>query len=335
MKKNFRNVKAILLMGLLIFAIFAVITPSSSASILGIVNCNAILRVEPVDPTDLEIKIEPVSETASIPIKIGYAVTGLFTSPTTNALSSLNVPIALTVEPTPDWITVSLEPNVVNPRIGDLAEGNAYAYDTVNMRVSFSKNAPANERVAVGIKMEADKISGLFWAINEKTSIGQLTIIPQFLPVIDATPVDNLKEVSPGEFADFKIELTNLGNAETQVIFDIVDSSIPKGWSANIPAYTFVGSEDQGSSPKKTVTLRIQPPYSFGYHNEVQDIKVELYGRYWSGKKDVNLTTETFELTFTIRNRGFSTPGFEGIIVIAAFVVVAGTTVYLKKRKKR
>jgi hypothetical protein len=116
----------------------------------------------------------------------------------------------------------------------------------------------------------------------------------------------------------------------TEFIFRIVN--VPEGWVASIPANAFIGSAVDGKDPKDTINLLITPPYGFGYHNELEDITVSIKGQYFGGTSGETLleTTEYFH-TISIRNRGFSTPGFEAIFLVFALL---GIAVIVKKRQK-
>ena len=92
-----------------------------------------------------------------------------------------------------------------------------------------------------------------------------------------------------------------------------------------------VGSSLQNENPKETVELRIQPPFDFGYHNEQEDIRIEVYGKYYASTTGQELKSDTYEITFTVRNRGFSTPGFEAIIFLLALI---GVVLIIKNRRK-
>jgi hypothetical protein len=110
---------------------------------------------------------------------------------------------------------------------------------------------------------------------------------------------------------------------------------VPKGWSASIVSSTIVGSSASGESPKRTVQLLIQPPYGFGYHDDRQDIKITVKGQYFAGASEGTLLeTNTYTHIFTVRSRGFSTPGFEAIFVIFALMAVVLIFKIRQKTKK-
>ena len=321
MKKTIRTIKASIIIGILLFSILAAFIPSASA---GLLRSQVTLKVEPVTAEDLEQLVE-IKKPVKIPIKITYLVTGIFAGTAVNIFSGrFPATISLSVIDAPSWVSASVEPNVVNPKIQ-----SGGASDTAILSVSFNELAPGRFDVPITVKMEAQEIPGFLFSIDGKTYTGTITVAPQFAPIVDVTPRSNFKEVAPGEVVEFPIDLENLGNDITEFVFRIGD--LPEGWVASMPSNKKVDSAVTGGNSKATITLSITPPYNFGYHDETKVIKVYAKGQYYVKTTGDVLETEEYELSLQIRNRGFSTPGFETIFVILALV---GIAFIVKKRKK-
>jgi len=310
-------------MGILLVSIFTIFMPSSTAAPI---KSQAHIQIEPVNPEDLSQRVRPL-EPVSIPLRIRYSVSGLFSNQTIKRFNARNMPVQINlfIEKTPDFVTASFDRNSVAPIIGP-GWVNVYA----NLLVTFQENIPARGPVLINVRMHAERVVGIIYEIEQKIQYAQIQVVPEYLPIIDATPKRTYAEVSPGEAASFEIDLENLGNAKTEFIFKIVD--VPPGWIASIPANTFVGSAATGESPKKVITLLVTPPYGFGYHNELEDITISIQGQYFAGTgQDVLLESELYEHVLTVRNRGFSTPGFEAVFVLIALI---GIAFVIKKRRK-
>jgi hypothetical protein len=329
MTKTLRNVKVGIVMGVLLFSAFAVLIPSSSAGPLGLVNCNAMLKVFPENANELNTRVVPLAGPMIVRIQIGYLVTGIFSEPTiARFTNTVPASISISVEETPEWCTATVEPNVVSPKIQ-----SGWCYDTADLKVSFKQNVPARGEVAIKIKMQAAEVSALIWKINAVADVGTITFTPEYLPIISVNPTITLKDMSPGQVAEFPIELENLGNAQTKFIIDLVN--VPEGWVASIPSNVDVGSKVEGQNNKKTVTLTVQPPLGFGYHNDREEITIKVRGVYFAKSAGTNLTTDEYPYVFTITSRGFSTPGFEAIFVVFALVSVALIIKIRQKTKKK
>ena len=83
------------------------------------------------------------------------------------------------------------------------------------------------------------------------------------------SPKGNTKLIGPTDTAEFPIEIINMGNARTEVIFEIVN--VPDRWSAIITDDIIV---EEGEGSKTTVYLAVKPPKDFGYHDERASISV-------------------------------------------------------------
>jgi len=181
------------------------------------------------------------------------------------------------------------------------------------------------------VKAHANKVNGLLVEIPEIDSAVDVRVTPNYAALISIEePKGNYKEIGPLDTADFDIKVTNLGNAPTEVTFEVIN--LPKGWSASIMEALTLGSAVAGGEDGsvKTATLRIKPPYSFGYHNDRQTIQVRVTPTYY---RDASLIGKVYTLDFTVQSRGFSTPGFEGALVFIAMMIFLGF-VYYNKRKK-
>lgn len=320
MTKNLRTAKVCIVMGILLISVFVSLVPSTSARLL---TSTVDVKME-YDASAASNNIIPLVDQLIIPINISTQIQGVFAKLYERILEGrTSASVDLSVGQTPSWASAMISPNVVTPDISSTwgAPQQAYVY------ISFDETAPANMPLVIEIQMHA-YVPGSLGLIQDATKSADIQFTPAFLPIIDATPKSTYKEINPGDIVTFDIDLENLGNAETEFLFSVV--SVPDGWSASIISNTKVGSRVDGKDPTKTVQLFVQPPYGFGYHNERKDIKITAQGRYFAG--GTALETESYEIIFTVRSRGFSTPGFEA--AFALFVLV-GVALVVKKLKKK
>ncbi len=325
MTKNLRTVKASILMGVILISIFAVLMPSASA---GIFKCDAQIKVELANPEQSRF-VAPLEGQVEMKLKVGYIITGLMSQAAVNRFSKVQpAQITLSVEETPSFCTATIENNVVSPEIK-----TGWSYDeTATLLISFKENAPAIGPVVIKIKMQSIRLNAVLFEIKAATYYGEISFTPTYRPIIDVTPRVTYVETNPGKSIDIPIDLTNLGNANTEFILDI--TNVPEGWIASIPANIKVPSASNGETSKTTVMLQVTPPYGFGYHDDTINIELSIYGRYYAGSGTTNATTlrtEIYSPTVTIKSRGFSTPGFEAVFLIFAIV---GIAFIVKKRQK-
>lgn len=316
MNKHLRNLRLSVITGLLLISLFTVLIPSSSAGIFG-VKTNVKMEYKITEG----MKVIPLSGELVVEINVSTQIEGVFAKPWASLFGDVTASIDLRVKETPAWATALVEPNVVTPKID-----TTWKSEIARVHISFDENAPANVPIVVVLEMIASAPINI---IKSVTKTAEISFTPTFLPIIDVTPKRTYQEVNPGQIAVFDIDLENLGNAETEFLFSIVDA--PEGWTASIISNTKVDSMLQGGTGKKTITLSVTPPYNFGYHNEIVSIVISAKGRYFAGTGAGVLETEIPEITFQVRNRGFSTPGFEAGIM---FIGLIGIIFIMKKIRK-
>jgi hypothetical protein len=269
-------------------------------------------------------KIVPLSGEITIPINISAKIRGLLASFFERIFKDrTDFSISLAIKEKPKWCSARISPNVVNPKIS-----SEWQSQEAYIHVSFSDLAPAHIPTIVTIEMNASA-KGTLGYVKGVTQTAEISFTPSYLPIIDAVPRSTIKEISPGEIVIFYIDLENLGNAQTEFIFRV--TKVPKGWSASIPSNIKVGKRLENQSPKETVELRIQPPFDFGYHNEQEDICIEVYGKYFASIGGKELRSDPYEIIFTVRSRGFSTPEFEALLFLVALI---GIILYINYRQK-
>jgi hypothetical protein len=264
-----------------------------------------------------------------VQIKVGYLINGLWSMATINRFASVNMQaqISLSVEETPSFCTASIQPSIVSPKLQA-----GWCYDYTYLYVSFQENAPAVGPVNIKIKMQSIDLNAVMFEVKPATAYSTVQFTPNYRPIIDATPRVTYADTNPGKSIEIPIDLTNLGNADTEFVIKM--NNVPNGWIASITPNKIVQSAANGGNPKATVILSVTPPYGFGYHDDTVKIELSIYGQYYAGAGSTNATilkTGVYTPSVTIKSRGFSTPGFEAVFVIFALV---GVAFFVKKRQK-
>jgi PGF-CTERM protein len=262
----------------------------------------------------------PVNMTLDIPIKVNYYVTGLYgeyIAPVYFDKGLFNY-IYLYIEKTPEWCDATITPPLLMmPAITD------GAFENATLTIKINREAHAFDQGEVTIRFHVDRMG----AIQGADIFKNITFTPGYLPMLGINVPDGIvKSINPAETANFNIEIENLGNAKTNVTFRLL--GVPKGWTASITPKIILGSEALREETKKTVSLNIKPPYGFGYHNDREIIKVSITPSHFD---DTSLRGSEYKISFTVKNKGFSTPGFEA--VFSLFALVAVVLVIRKKQK--
>ena len=324
MKKNFRTAKATFVFAILLSSLVLISLPTVSAGLIKLTP-NVIISYD----TEAASKvITPIETKLHIPLIIQYQVTGALVSlPIIPEWldSTTDVFIDLSVESCPSFCSASITPSTIQAPIKqELSDATP-----VNLIVSVNENAPGFDDFVVRVKAKANAVPGIGISVPEKESVGDVRVQPSYAALISIEqPNGNFMEIGPMDTADFEIKVENLGNAPTEVTFEVVD--IPDDWSPNIQETVILGSGVDGEDSSKTITFRIKPPYGFGYHNDRKTIQVKVTPSYY---RNAALEGKIYTLNFTVQSRGFSTPGFEGAMLLIALAGIVGSILY-KKRKK-
>ncbi|MFO7678354.1 MAG: hypothetical protein R6V50_08255 [Thermoplasmatota archaeon] len=190
-----------------------------------------------------------------------------------------------------------------------------------SMNILIDHDAPAYGEGFVKIRTFVRQLGFIHEFSREFT----LNFIAGYLPIIGSRLIDgNTREISPDEPANFKIELENFGNARTKILFDVID--VPEGWSVAIPTDVLL-DEIEGSTA--IADLTIIPPKIIGYSYDEVTIDIKM-----TPARAENLLDQGHPIyqTFLIQNKGFFTPGFDAITVIALFLFVCVLIKYKKKK---
>jgi hypothetical protein len=193
---------------------------------------------------------------------------------------------------------------------------------TTQLSLQVEDNAPAYGLGYVKIKATARQVGFIKGFEQEFT----LNFLPDYKPLIQTTlPNTNTKQIGPLDTATFKIDIQNLGNARTKVKLRVLD--VPVGWTAIVTDEIIL---EEGSGSMASAYLTVKPPKGFGYHYDQQTITVSMQPVKADEETKVGAISYA---SFLVESRGFSTPGFEMVIFIAAFAIVMVTLFMIRKRK--
>jgi hypothetical protein len=302
---RFKAVKTSFVLVTLLFSVFAAILPNS-VSAAGIFQGNIELTY---DVNDIPNTIRPESDIVRLDLYINHFVSGLGSQIVIPFFTANTVPIELSVGTTPDWMTVSVAPGVVYPK---LKTQKSETPEQAVVSISLSPNAPAFITQSFEIIAEHGDITPIRTAKNKipiEIKSGFYSNYRYEYPTFD--------EIGAGETASFPINITGYSNARSRITFEVLNS--PEGWSPSINTEFFLGTTAYGEDATGTVNFLIQSPLDFGYHNEVQQFNVRVRTQA-AGHPEAGIDNTTL-LQFTIRSRGFSTPGFESTFVVIALIV--------------
>jgi hypothetical protein len=311
---KFKTVKAKFIVLMLLIGLLLAYMPSTIAQ-SGLFQGNIELTY---NVNDVPATIRPESDIARVNLYINHFASGLGSQIVIPFFSANTVPIELTVSETPDWLTVSVAPGVVYPKLG--TETGEVPENAI-VSISLTPNAPAFQTESIEIVATHGNIPPIRSAINKipiEIKSGFYSNFQYEYPTF--------KEIGAGETVTFPINIKGYSNARSRIIFEVVDP--PDGWSTSINTEFFLGTAALNEDATGTVNFMIQSPLDFGYHNEVEQFNVRVKTMA-AGHPEVGIDNTTV-LQFTVRSRGFSTPGFEAALTIVTLIAVI--IIYRKKQ---
>jgi len=328
MKKQFQKIK--------IFLIFLILFGSSFNIICFIAKSNPMDQIYKCTPnlvivyneSLLSEPIFPFDEPREIPIKIKLDING----PANDiVLSTIGGPktdliVDMSIAEVPEGCYASVNPPIV---LIQLPEKNEPAYENATISITINQYLPASVQKKVAVRMNSRKIGRQTTLISAGNFTQDIPFIVGYLPQLSFVYIDgNIRNINPDETAEFTFEIQNWGNGVTKVISEI--EGLPEGWLSEIVHSTILGSELVGSTSKKTISLRVKPPIDFGYHEDRAIIKVSMTPISYINPEDRG---ESHYLYFIVQSKGFSTPGFDIIILLLAIIFVL-FPVWIRKNRK-
>jgi hypothetical protein len=309
-------------MGILLVSLSAALVPTTSAGIL--YNLQSYVNVYYNSTEITNIPIQPRGTGRAIDLDIEYGITvsgGIF-----NILGSFlqglhfgrTVTIKVEAVEYPEWatVTVSQWPTAyVKP------ESDRYP---TSLTVKIDEDAPAYGKGDIKLRVTVPQV-GLIEGVTKEIGIA---FSAAYLPIVTHEFVEgNTKLIGPTDTAEFPIEIINMGNARTEVIFEI--TNVPDGWSA-IGTDNIIVEEGEGS--KTTIYLAVKPPKDFGYHDDTATISLK-YTPYMA--ENPNFDGDPKTINVLVERRGFSVVGIEIVILPIIIIVVILLLLYQFVIKKR
>lgn len=312
--RKLKAVKVSIILGIFLFSLCTAFTsvPASAAGLF-----NGIIDID-YDSQDIPDTIKPEQDLARVPVYIYYYVAGFGSGFVVPFFRSNTAQVYLEVGDHPDYLAATLSKGLVQPFLNTKKPDTP---ESAVLTITFNQNAPAFQSEEIEI-IAKTKDQNLIRGAEQKLRFPVKSGFYQDF-TYDYLPQ---KEAGPGEMVKFPITVTGYANARAKLQFEIVDYT--DNWSPSINSQLTLGTRALGENATGTVNFVVQSPLDFGYHNEIGQFSIRVT-TYAVGHESEGVQNTTY-LYFTIRNRGFSTPGFEVAFTILALIAII---IVYKKRK--
>jgi hypothetical protein len=303
-------------------------TNSSNGS--GIKSIFAAYPLIDLEYEEIEELVIPNDGKIEIPFNITFELTGRYADFQSKRLKNDVINIELSIEEKPSFCKASIEDTHVK-----IPVDSTQPYRST-LKVELIENAEAFKQNYVKVKAISPEISGLFFTqLKAGENSFEIPFVVGYKCVVSyEMPKGTITEVGPLETADFQIDIENLGNGPTRVEIDLIDEP-KKGWSVSIASSVQLGSGiHKSEAKKKTVHLKIKPPYEFGLHNEREAFGIKLTPSYLGNPQ---LRGHEEIIYFNVQNVGMSPgAGYEIplIIIVVVLFIITCISIFLKRRKR-
>jgi len=323
MTKHLRRVKVSLIMGILLISTVICLVNTASSKII---EYPSLISIE-ITPESIAALQEPVDieSVLIVQLKIGYSVSIPAWTESGGTLarlwlfgSMIQYPqlIHLEIEGKPDWADIALAvPDVYIQNFS-----TSPVYTTADLIITPYIDAPAVPK-SVTIKATAGNIGRILGVVYHRT----LNFEPDYIPLIRVETEKPTRQVAPREPINFEITIMNMGNKETLVNGRVLDA--PDEWAALISPTQL----PLGPGETATVTVSMTAPYTFGWHNEIRTFTVEFTPEK-SPPSIPPITGSAQIVQLRVNSIGFSTPGFEFVLLFTALII---SLIIIKKRTKK
>jgi hypothetical protein len=201
------------------------------------------------------------------------------------------------------------------------------ASGTATFTLSLSQAAPGETDILCTFKGKVSPVVGTQIPESDEAT-GTLLVKAKFLGLLTANVPTTIQEAGPQKEIRYEIELTNLGNALTNVDFTLIGNAAA-GWSPVPPTPIIMQSQQQGGTEfTKKVNFLIQTPHKNGWNNDETTFQLRITP---SSTKDPDLKGNPVAVNVLSRVRGIYVPGPEPILLVAA---LAGTALVARMLRR-
>jgi hypothetical protein len=222
-------------------------------------------------------------------------------------------------------------PVTVNPATLTVAPGGDEVPFSVTVTVPPETSYIISDTLSVGGRAQPFPGAGLYTV----QPITGTILVAQFYKFALACDKP-YKQVNPTEELAFNLRIWNYGNGRDtfRLFIPKLDKLAGDGWNVQLSQYTL----DVDEKSQQTVQVQNKTPVKFNHWiNRVETIEIEV-----SSEQQASLEGTAFPKTypFAVRQRGFSLPGFDPILVIISFAFIAifagrGHQIHLERNKRR
>lgn len=219
----------------------------------------------------------------------------------------------------PEWADITITQKAI---LTDIPSKGETSEKTTSLVLSPYEEAPA-QPYTITIRASCETLG----RINGFEIEEDIVFTPSFVPTVTIIPENPTRTVGPRESVNFKITVKNEANKKARVIPVVkTDTSDLDEWNPTInPPF-----HDIPAGGEEEFIFSVYTPYDFGWHNEIQTFQIDFTTQIFPPQEN-SPVGGPYSIYLRINNYGFSMPGFEIIVFLAAVII---TGVFLSKKRQ-
>lgn len=250
---------------------------------------------------------------------VSFSGTATLVSDYSSVTGVIGIPVTYSVTKQPAWATVLVSPATdVFPAPQPGGASTSYtASRSFTVTVTASDNAPAFQADQIEITASANNAQG---GQPISPGKGQVPITATYFSIIDVQLTEAIKVERPQTPVIFPVKITNFGNANTKVTFDIGPGTSEQLQTPLPNPVTLQSKQAGGNQISSDVQLTIQTPYKNGYMNEVGIVNYKLTSAY---ALDPKLKGDESSVSVLVTTRGFYVPATSPLVFVGLIGALA------------
>ncbi len=192
---------------------------------------------------------------------------------------------------------------------------------TAQFTVTATQQAPGETLISCTFKAQSEPIGNQVQSSNEASI--NTDVVVKYLGLISATIPTTIKQAGPQKQIQYDIEVTNLGNSITNMVFTLRDSEAASsgGWNPVPPTPVVLQSTAQGGTDTvKTVSFLISTPFKNGWNNAEKTFTLDITPQ---STKNPDFEGSTVTVNVLARVRGVYVPSLEPMVMVGAVIGAA------------
>ncbi len=297
-----------------LFVLAAVVAPTASAA-------KAQLAFNTVNSPSQPIV--PETGTGSLGGVLKYSFNNPL-EPSTSAQKSA-VPISFDFPGCPQYIVITGPRTLLQPI---QAQTNSYDIN-FNFNIGVTRQAPGLQKLTCQITAQAGTVQQ---GVVDSSDLVQeaWTVTADFYSLVQAKVATKLQQAGPQKQVPFDIELSNFGNARTQVNFALGAAPEAGKWNTLLPEPIILDSPNTGEgTTTDTATFTVATPFKNGWNNEEGAFQVVM--KPVAADQADKLGNEV-TANVLVRVRGVYVPTLEPMVMLGA-ILGAGLVARMRREE--